>query len=62
MPENQYFYPQRRIFRSCADLDEVEAIRLSDYEALEQENAAENMNLQRYFSENTCSRIKLQMH
>ncbi|NLM43926.1 MAG: DUF134 domain-containing protein [Clostridiales bacterium] len=48
MPENQYFYPQREDFQEVVlTFDEVEAIRLSDYEALEQENAAENMNISR---------------
>jgi predicted DNA-binding protein (UPF0251 family) len=48
MPDNQYFYPQSKDFEEVIlSFEEVEAIRLSDYETLEQDKAAEKMDISR---------------
>ncbi|MFA7572617.1 MAG: DUF134 domain-containing protein [Lutispora sp.] len=48
MPDNQYFYPQCKNFEEVIiSFEEVEAIRLSDYEGMEQDSASEKMNISR---------------
>lgn len=48
MPDNQYFYPQSKDFEEVIiSFEEVEALRLSDLEAMEQDSASEKMNVSR---------------
>jgi len=48
MPDNQYFYPQRHCQEEVEiSFEEIEAIRLSDLEQLEQEAAAKRMDISR---------------
>ncbi|MDD2586132.1 MAG: DUF134 domain-containing protein [Syntrophomonadaceae bacterium] len=48
IPNNQYFYPQQSNSEEvCLNIEEVEAIRLSDLEGMEQVAAAELMSISR---------------